>query len=184
MAKAFGAEVPFLRPKELAGDTAKSVGLLKHALEWLEKNENYRPDAVVQLKPTNPLRTAEDIDVCVKAFYAAPGIDSLITIHETPAHPYKMWKLADNGMARPFLSDEETGMKEAAKMPRQSLPDVYVTNSCVNVIHPDTILKKNSSVGTNVKGVVLPRESVVNIDTLSDFELAEFLMKKRIHASK
>lgn len=178
VSRSYGAEVPFTRPKEFATDNAKSIGLLKHALEWLATNDNYRPDVVVQLKPTNPLRTAEQIDECVKVFCESPVADSLMTVNESPSHPYKMWKLSD-GALTPFLSEEITGIKEAGKMPRQSLPEVFVTNSCVNVVHPDTILKKNSSIGTKIKGVVLPREAAINIDTLYDFEVAEFLMGRK-----
>src|SRR3989344_8747147 len=177
-AKKYGAEVPFMRPGEFATDEAKSIGLLKHALEWLEKNENYVPDAVVQLKPTNPLRTAEHIDAAVKSFSASPGIDSLLTVYVTPVHPYKTWKF-EGDFLKPFLGEELTGMKEASKMPKQMLPEIFATNSCVNVVNPETILHKNSSIGTVIKGFKMGREDSLDINGKFDFELAEFLMNKR-----
>ena len=178
ISRACGAEVPFMRPKEFAADNAKSIGLLKHALEWLAEHEHYHPDAVVQLKPTNPLRRAEHIDQCVEEFFKTPGIDSLITVTKSPAHPLKTWKF-EQGFLAPFVPEEVFGIHEAAKMPRQALPEAFVQNSCVHVIHPDTILKKNSSIGTRVKGVVMDAEDSINIDRALDFEIAEILLKKR-----
>lgn len=178
VARACGAEVPFMRPKEFAMDFAKSIGLLKHALEWLAKNENYHPDAVVQLKPTNPLRTAEHIDQCVEEFFKTPDIDSLITVTKSPAHPLKTWKF-ENEFLAPFVPEEVFGIHEAAKLPRQTLPEAFIQNSCVHVIHPDTILKKNSSIGTRIKGVIIEPEDSINIDRELDFEIAELIFRKR-----
>jgi N-acylneuraminate cytidylyltransferase len=178
VAKSFGAEVPFLRPAEFATDNAKSLGLLRHALDWFRGKENYIPDIVVQLKPTNPLRTAEHIDACIASFLESPDIDSLITVTKSPAHPLKTWKF-NNELLTPFVPEEVYGIKEAAKQPRQSLPEAFVQNSCVHVISPSTILEKNSSIGRKVKGFVMEREDSMNIDTAFDFEVAELLMKKR-----
>ncbi len=174
----FGAEAPFLRPKEYATDQAKSIGVLRHALEWLGANQNYYPDVVVQLKPTNPLRRAEHIDDCVKLFLASPEIDAVITVTKSPAHPLKCWKFKDEFL-EPFVPEEAYGIKEAAKMPRQMLPEAYVNNSCVHVINPATILKKSSSIGTKVKGVILNREDSINIDDELDFKIAELLIKEK-----
>jgi N-acylneuraminate cytidylyltransferase len=178
VARQYGAEVPFLRPAEFATDGAKSIGLLKHALEWLATNEQYHPDVIVQLKPTNPLRTAAHIDECVKKFLEVPGLDSLITVTKSPAHPLKTWKFSGE-LVEPFVPGELYGLKEAAKSPRQALPEAFVQNSCVNVINPETILKKNSSIGTKIRGVVMEREDSINIDTPLDFEISELLMQKR-----
>ncbi|MDP3793464.1 MAG: acylneuraminate cytidylyltransferase family protein, partial [Candidatus Uhrbacteria bacterium] len=164
VAKEWGAEVPFLRPAEFATDQAKSIGLLEHALNWLMEHENYHPDIVVQLKPTNPLRRAEHIDDCVRRFLSAPGHDALITVTLSPAHPLKTWKFEGEDLS-PFIPEEVFGLKEAAKQPRQSLPPAYVQNSCVHVIAPATILEKHSSIGTKIRGVIMTREDAINIDT-------------------
>ena len=177
-AKKYGAEVPFMRPAEFATDTAKSVGLLKHAIEWLLQHENYKTDIVVQLKPTNPLRTSAHIDEAVNKYLAHPDADSLITVTKSPAHPLKTYKL-ECEMVSPFVPAELFGLTEASKMPRQALPEAFVQNSCVNVINPKTILEHGSSLGKKVVGIVMSREDSVNIDDAIDFEIAEMLMKKR-----
>lgn len=178
VSKKYGAEVPFVRPAEFATDEAKSIGLLRHALEWLKEHENYEPDAVVQLKPTNPLRTAGHIDAAIESFFASSGIDSLLTVYKATVHPYKTWKF-NNNFITPFISENISGMKEASKMPKQMLPEVFATNSCVNVINPNTILYKNSSIGNLIKGFIMKQEDSLDINGAFDFELAEFLMAKR-----
>jgi N-acylneuraminate cytidylyltransferase len=178
ISKNLGAEVPFLRPKEFATDGAKSIGLLRHALVWLIENENYRPDMVVQLKPTNPLRKAKHIDECVKSYLNSPKIDSLITLTKSPAHPLKTWKF-EGDFVLPFVPQEVYGIKEAAKLPRQSLPKAFIQNSCVNIINPDTIMKKNSSIGEKIKGFVMEAEDAINIDNQIDFDIAEIILKRK-----
>lgn len=180
VAKKYGAEVPFMRPAEYATDDAKSVGLLNHALEWLRERENYKPDVVVQLKPTNPLRTSAYIEAALEKYLKFhPNIDSLISVTKSPAHPLKTYKF-DGEFVSPFIPEEVFGIKEASKLPRQNLPEAYVQNSCVNIINPKTILEKNSSLGKKVAGFTMEREDSINIDTLLDFEIAELLLKKRL----
>lgn len=177
-AREHGADVPFLRPPELATDTAKSIGVLQHALEWLAKHERYTPDIVVQLKPTNPLRTEKLIDECVALYQASANIDAVITVSKVPIHPLKMWKFEGESV-HPFIPENVFGIREAAKMPRQSLPEAFGNNSCVHVINPDTI-RAGSSIGTHVKGVVVSREEAINIDEPIDFMVAEVLLQKHI----
>ncbi len=179
VSKKYGAEVPFLRPAEFATDGAKSIGLLEHALNFLKEKENYETDVVVQLKPTNPLRTSTQIDQCVELYQESVDLDAVITVVKAPVHPLKTWKFEGESL-QPFVPENVFGIKEAAKTPRQKLPEAYGNNSCVHVINPKTILEKHSSIGTRVKGVVLSREDSINIDEPIDFEIAELLLKKRL----
>ncbi len=179
VARAHGAEVPFLRPTEFAQDGSKSIDLLLHALTELEK-EGYKPDLVVQLKPTNPLRTSKHIDECIDAYLADPSVDSLITVVKSPAHPFKTYAIDEGGFATPFIPEAVSGIKEASKQPRQKLPAAYVQNSCVNVINPKTLFVQHSSLGKRVKGFILSQEESINIDTLLDFRIAEMLLRDRL----
>ncbi len=178
VAKQYGAEVPFLRPAELAADTSPSLPLFEHALAWFAEHENDRPDVVVQLKPTNPLRTAEHIDAAIELFLAAPACDSVMSVHETHDHPYKMWKPDADGFMVPFLPESFTGVKDAPRLRRQDLPPAYRHNGAVNVIAPATILDKHSMNGERVKPYVMGETGSINIDTLRDFVLAELAMKE------
>jgi CMP-N-acetylneuraminic acid synthetase len=181
VAKEWGAEVPFTRPAELASDSAKSIGLLEHALHWLQENEAYTPDAIVQLKPTNPLRTAAHIDASVEKYSAGHGVlDAVITVVKAPIHPLKTWRVDEAGLLVPFIPEEVFGIKEASKSPRQSLPEAYGNNSCVHVINTKTILEKHSSIGTKVGYVELSKEDSINIDEPFDFMIAELVMAERL----
>lgn len=179
VARECGAEVPFLRPAELATDDAKSIGLLKHALEWFAEHEGYRPDAVVQLKPTNPLRTSAHIDAAVRLFADLPDADAVITVRPVREHPYKTWKRTEDGGIEPFIPESYHHIPEAVKSPRQKLPEAFIQNSCVHVIRSSTILEKNSSIGTNVRAIIMSEEDSLNIDTPQDFALAEYLFSSR-----
>lgn len=180
VAKHYGAEVPFLRPAEFATDKAQSLPLFIHALEWFAAQEGYRPDAIVQLKPTNPLRTAGHIDAAVALFLAEPPCDSVMSVNDVHDHPYKIWKIGATGFMQPFLPESFTGIKDAPRMRRQDLPPAYRHNGAVNVIAPATILEKKSMNGETVKAYVMEKEEdTVNIDTLKDFTLAEMLLKER-----
>lgn len=178
VARAYGVEVPFMRPPELATDGAKSIGLLEHALTTLKETEGYICDALVQLKPTNPMRSAAHIDDCVDMFFIDPTIDSVISVVKAPIHPLKTWRL-EEGFASPFVPESVFGIHEAAKQPRQQLPEAYGNNSCVHVINPRTILEKHSSVGTVVKAYVMSPEDSINIDTPMDFDIAAMLMQRK-----
>lgn len=180
VAREYGAEVPFMRPAELAGDKSPSLPIYEYALGWFSEHEGYRPDAVLQLKPTNPLRTAAEIDEGIRLFFAEPACDSVMSVHETHDHPYKIWKLREDGLMEPFLPESYTGLHDAGRMRRQDLPKAWRHNGAVNVIAPATILEKRSMNGDRVKPYEIDEESALNIDTLRDFALAELIMKERL----
>lgn len=180
-ARAAGAEVPFLRPADLATDEAGSLALFMHALDWFRDTEGYVPDAVVQLKPTNPLRTAATIDAAVDLFFAAPPCDSVMTFHETHDHPWKIWRVGESGFMEPFLPASVTGHADAPRMRRQDLPPAYRHDGAANVFAPATVREKRSLNGDRVKALILRDEAeALNIDTLRDFALAELLLRERL----
>src|SRR5690606_9045477 len=91
IAKQYGAETPFIRPKEYASDTALDIDVFKHALNYLKEEEMYIPDVVVQLRPTYPIRRVQDIDNMIKIIIEDSAIDSVRTITPATEIPYKMW---------------------------------------------------------------------------------------------
>ncbi len=180
VAREYGAEVPFMRPAEFATDKSPSLPLFEHALRWFAEHEAYQPDVIVQLKPTNPLRTAAQIDEGIELFFAPPECDSLLSVHETHDHPYKIWKPSEGGLMEPFLPESYTGLHDAARMRRQDLPKALRHNGAVNVIAPATIIGKHSMNGDRIKPYEIDEESALNIDTLRDFSLAELILKERL----
>lgn len=177
IAKEYGAEVPFLRPKELAGDDVTDLPVFQHCLIWLKKHKSFSPDIVVQLRPTAPLRKAKHIDHGIEILLNSPEADSVRSVCLAPKNPLKMWKIEKNRLI-PFIRESFSGIKEAYNLPRQKLPTAYIQNGSVDVIRTKTILRKNSMTGDIIIPFVMEECESVNIDTEIDFLIAEQLIKK------
>ncbi|MDP3772335.1 MAG: acylneuraminate cytidylyltransferase family protein [bacterium] len=172
VAREWGAEVPFIRPAELAEDLTPDMPVFEHCLWWLKENEGYEPDVIVHLRPTGPLRTAEEIDEAIELLAACPDADSIRSVEPPPKSPYKMW-MPDGKYIRPFT--EIAGLKDAHTMPRQILPKVYQTTADIGVLRRTTVTEKKSVIGDRVLPYVL-RRPTVDIDTPFDFVVAELLL--------
>ena len=170
-----GAEVPFLRPAEIAQDLTPDTPVFEHCLQWLKEKENFVPELIVHLRPTGPLRTAQEIDEAIEMLVSNPEADSVRSIEEPPKPPFKMWQIEGNYM-KPFA--EVMGMKDFHTMPRQMLPKVYQTTADIGIMRTSTVLEKKSVIGDNVLPYYLKRPTV-DIDHLIDFEIAEFLLRRR-----
>ena len=183
IAKAYGAEVPFLRPAEISGDLATDVEFLNHALNFLKEKENYEPDIILRLPPTSPLRTAAHIDQGIQKLLDNPDADSCRPITESPKHPYKMWKAIEGSATmEPFLPKTITKMDEPYNLPRQMLPKVYVHTGAMDVMRITTIRDLKSTSGSKVAYFFMKPEDSINIDSALDFEVAEILMRKRLRS--
>lgn len=171
IAKEYGAETPFLRPKEYATDTALDIDVFQHTLSYLEESEKYIPDVVVHLRPTYPVRNVEDIDRMIDIMLGDSEIDSVRTIAPAKEIPYKMWLKETDGKLSPLINN----IPECYNMPRQELPKVYYQNASIDVIRASVITKGKSMSGTNIYGYVM--EDNFDIDTEEDFLRASTLLK-------
>lgn len=167
VARKWGAEVPFLRPPELATDEAPTLPVVRHALEWMER-QGERFDAVCLLQPTSPCRRVEWIDACAEMLERL-GVDSVATVLPVPAehNPDWVYFADERGLLR--LS---TGEKEPLPR-RQDLPAAYHREGSVYLARTETVLVKNSLYGDSLAGYVVPSEESINIDTFRDWERAE-----------
>lgn len=183
VAREYGAEVPFMRPKEIAKDLSTDVEFIEHALSVLKEKEGYVPDVIVRLPPTSPLRLAEDIDKGIDTLIEDVDADAVRPIMEAPKHPYKLWKIPEGEKhLAPFFSRDITGFDEPHNLPRQLFPKVYVHTGAMDVIRRKTIEEQKSTSGKKLAFFFMPEERSVNIDHPIDFEIADFLMQKRIGA--
>lgn len=184
IAKQYGAEVPFLRPREIARDMSLDVEFLLHALDFLYDKEKYEPEIVLRLPPTSPLRTASHIDEGIQKLIGTPDADAVRPICEAPKHPYKLWKIKDDKrFLEPFLPKSFTGFDEPHNMPRQMFPKAYIHTGAMDVIRTRTLREQKSTSGRNLGYFFMEPEDSVNIDHPIDFEIAEFLISKRLAAS-
>ncbi|MDX1379235.1 MAG: HAD hydrolase family protein [Anaerolineales bacterium] len=175
IAREYGAEVPFMRPSELAQDRTLDLPVFKHALKWLEDIEGYKPDFVVQLRPTSPIRPTDMIDSAVKTLVENRDADSVRGVVIAGQNPYKMWKF--NGYDKPMnplLAVE--GTREPYNAPRQTLPQTYWQTGHIDAIRATTITQKNSLTGDVVYPLVIDPRYTVDIDTLPDWEKYESLV--------
>ncbi len=176
VARKFGAETPFLRPAEFAQDHTPDLPVFVHALEWLDKNEGYRPDVVVQLRPTSPIRPYELVDKAIEVLLAHADADSVRGVVLAEQSPYKMWRATDEDSPMKNLLDVD-GIEEPYNAPRQILPPVYWQTGHIDVIRASTIIKGSMS-GMNIYPLIIDPIYSVDIDTQSDWIRAEWLMSQ------
>ncbi len=175
VACAYGAEAPFLRPAELATDMAPDLPLFIHALQWLEREEGYRPSIVVQVRPTTPFRPHGLLDQSVTLLQSDARADSVRAVARPSQTPFKMWTCDEKDYLHPLLDSEHA---EPYNMPRQLLPQVFWQTGHVDVIRRETILEKNSLTGERIKSVLVDSAFVVDIDRLEDLQYAEYMLSK------
>ena len=172
MAKKFGAQVPFIRPAHLSSDTAKSIDVVIHAVEFLkEQGKNY--DAFILLQPTSPFREVSLIDSAIAQF-SSSDMDSLVSVSKVPYeyNPHWVYEINENG----FLS-LATGEKQIIPR-RQDLPQAFHRDGNIYISSVDVLLKKRSFYGEKLGFIETKSEINVNIDTMDDWDEAERFLKK------
>jgi N-acylneuraminate cytidylyltransferase len=174
VARAWGAETPFLRPAEFAQDKTTDLPVFQHALQWLAENENYHPDVVIQLRPTSPIRPRDCVDSAIRILLDHPDADSVRGVVSAGQNPHKMWRLVDENHPMKNLLDVE-GIDEPYNAPRQILPPVYWQTGHIDAIRTATILNGSMS-GRNVYPLVIDPKYTVDLDSLNDWIKAEWLV--------
>jgi len=167
-ARAAGAEVPFMRPAELASDSARSIDAILHAIDWHEK-AGFHFDLVLVLQPTSPLRTQEDIDQAIEVLFARQAL-ATVSVCETEHHPWWSNTLPADGSMLDFLRPEVLNNN------RQDLPPVYRLNGAIYLVDIRFLQSARSFYGPATFAFIMPAERSVDIDSLLDFHLAEAIL--------
>ena len=175
VARQYGAEVPFLRPSEIAQDMTLDLPVFQHVLGELAKTEDYQPDVVVQLRPTSPVRPVTLVDDAVQLLLDHPEVDSVRGIVPSGQNPYKMWKIdPKSGLMQGLLAVK--GIEEPYNAPRQVLPDTFWQTGHIDAIRPNVIIQQNSMSGKNILPVMIDPLYTVDIDKPVDWQRAEWLV--------
>lgn len=176
IARKYGAEVPFLRPKELATDTAHTPPVITHALKFLEEKEGYKTDIAVTLQPTSPLRKKGVIDEMIKTLVKG-NYDSVISVVNVGGyHPWWMSKMKGDRLV-PFLDLPKDA--DPYNLERQQLPTVLKQNGSVYVTQAKSLFEKDNIIIAENCGAFLMDETFsLDIDNDLDFRLVEMVMKK------
>jgi YrbI family 3-deoxy-D-manno-octulosonate 8-phosphate phosphatase len=173
IARQYGAEAPFLRPAEFAQDETLDLPVFQHALNWLAEEEGYRPDVIVQLRPTSPLRPRDLVDRAVEKLLKHADADSVRGVVPAGQNPYKMWRFAGQEAMQPLLKAK--GIAEPYNAPRQKLPLTYWQTGHIDAVRARTITKKSSMSGEVIWPVLIDPRYTVDIDTMNDWRRAEWL---------
>ena len=173
ISRKFGADVPFMRPPELAKSDTPSLPVVQHAIAFAEQESAFTYDWILLLQPTSPLRTGDDI-LAALALIAEPGTTAVISItNANTSHPRKL-KLIVEGILQPFQDDGFQPVR------RQDFGyDVYKTNGAIYLARRDVLMQEGSFYGNCPRPLLMPAERSIDIDTQLDFDMAEFLYRRQ-----
>lgn len=167
VANGYGELAPFVRPAELATDSAETLPVVQHAVRFVEESDG-PVNTVVLLQPTTPLRRAEDIDAGLETMRRT-GCDSVVSVVEVGGHhPFRMKRVVAGDRLINFIDQGFEDMR-----PRQVLPPVYIREGSLYVARRSVVMEGNALVGEDARAVIVDPELTVNIDTEADFVRAE-----------
>ena len=174
IAKQHGAEVPFLRPTELAQDDTPGIAPILHAVKWLEKNEGYLPDLIMCLQPTSPLRSSEDIDAAIE-LAAQKNADAVVSVMPVDHHPDWMQCVDTDGRLTDFITHDRPATR------RQDLPPVYALNGAIYLGRRTVLLEQESWYTDKTYAYIMPPERSLDIDTQWHLCLADLILKDKMN---
>lgn len=166
-----GLKVSFLRPKYLATDSANSRDVLLHTINQFTIKNKIKPDVVILLQPTSPLREACHIKDAIKLY--SSDLDMVVSVKKTKSNPYYVLYEENE---RGFLKQSKKGNFTT----RQSCPAVWELNGAIYVINVKSLEQNKISDFSKIKKYIMPMNNSIDIDTELDFSLAELILKKQI----
>lgn len=171
ISKKYGANV-ILRPAELATDTASTMDVIIHTLNYLNNNKNYRPDFVVLLQCTSPLRDENHIDEAIeKIIYSEKEVDTLISVTKEEHPPWWLRTINTEGYIERYFESE---VNKSAR--RQDFKDLYRPNGAIYIAKTEVLLKHKSFQTIKTIPYLMSYQSSIDIDTEFDFMLAETII--------
>jgi N-acylneuraminate cytidylyltransferase len=174
IARAWGADVPFLRPVSIAGDATPDLPVFQHAIDWMEAHAGGMPEIVVHLRPTSPLRPPDCVDGAIELLNRDQTLDSVRGVVLAAQNPYKMWRLRADGTLTPLLDAADA---ESYNRPRQDLPQTYWQTGHIDAIRTRVIRDKASMSGDRIGALVVDPAYTCDIDTESDWQRVEWLLE-------
>jgi CMP-N,N'-diacetyllegionaminic acid synthase len=172
VAAASGAGVPFIRPAELAQDETPAIEPILHAVDWLNKHEGYRPDFVMILQPTSPLRQAEDIDAAVKIAHEQKA-DAVVSVSPAHKHPFWMKRVTKDGRLEDFFEQRKQYVR------RQDLPPAFELNGAIYLVKREVLIESKTFYTDRTFAYVMPHERAVDVDDSWDLYLADLILRNR-----
>ena len=166
-ARAYGCEVPFIRPVELATDASPMIDCIHHAMDNVKETYAY----VVLLQVTSPLRRTEDIDACIEICHRKK-VPTCVSLTESDKSPFWMYKIVDQRRAVPLLDTQECPTR------REDSPKFYMKNGAVYVARWDWLRQNDSFMAKDTFPYVMPKERSLDIDSPIDLVILNVVMKQ------
>lgn len=167
ISREYGAEVPFLRPPELATDSAASMDVVLHALNWVSQNDKEKYDYVCLLEPSSPFASYKDLDEAIKQIMES-GADTLLGVKEAAVSTNFIHSLDDKG----GLSNFYYAVKDLPSVRRQDQKKEYTLNGCMYIARWDYLMRNHTFHAENSLPYIMQEETSIEIDTRLDFEIA------------
>jgi CMP-N,N'-diacetyllegionaminic acid synthase len=173
VSRRYGAEVPFIRPPQLADDKVPMVPVLQHAVRFVEEQDKIQVDWICLLQATEPFRRVEDIKAAVELAQAG-GCDSVISVVQVfSVHPILMKRIESDRLL-PYCVEEKEGTR------RQDYnPPAYMRNGAIYLTRRDTLMNQSSIWGNVIRPYVMPPERSVGVDSELDLMLVDLLLKEQ-----
>ena len=170
----YGADCPFLRPKEISGDNIPMIPVVKHVVKKLKEIDNYTPHYIVILQPTSPLRNYNHIDECITKLIAKKA-HSIVSVTKVPhtSTPYSSMTLQKNGYLKSNYKTNELNNL------RQIKPTFYYRNGAIYMVKNKTLMTRDSLYGSKILPYEMDKNVSIDIDDETDFLMAEILLKRK-----
>lgn len=170
LGRQYGAEAPFLRPESLAMDDTPGMLPILHAVRWLEENEAYKPDYVMCLQPTSPLRNSSDISGAIELAMEKKA-DAVVSVTPVKHHPAWIKQVDSTGRMHDFLPPKVEHFQ------RQNLPPVYALNGAVYLARRQLLLEQETWYTASTYAWIMPPERSLDVDTPWDLHLVNLILQ-------
>jgi len=170
IARYYGAEVPFLRPENISLDHVRDAPVIEHLIKWFETNEGHRPEVIVFLRPTNPQRSTNFINLEIQRFITNDISCMARSVRPAIETPYKMWTILNGVEMRPFTGDIKD---DYFNYPRQLLPEVFWQDGYLDLIRPCYFLDSCDAHELKISAIKSPTVQNFDIDYVEDFKKLE-----------
>jgi N-acylneuraminate cytidylyltransferase/CMP-N,N'-diacetyllegionaminic acid synthase len=172
VARTWGAEVPFMRPPELARDDTPHLLVVEHAIRWLWEHDKAGLDYALLLQPTSPLRTSADIDAAV-AMAGKHAAVAVVSVCEMDRHPLISKRILEDGTLADFVTSDIPYLR------RQALPPAYALNGAIYLIRCGSLIEHRTFWPQGTYAYIMPPERSLDVDSPWEFHLVELLMRDR-----
>lgn len=169
IARSYGAEVPFMRPAELASDHSTDYDFVMHAMKWFEENEGCIPEYLVHMRPTTPLRIPKLVDEAIVKLMCDRTYTSLRSAHPAPESPFKWFLLNEEGL---FVPMRQGLTNDEANSGREGFEDVYIPDGYVDVLNSEQIFESGGLHGNRMMAYISP--VCTEVDTPAEFDYLEY----------